>query len=937
MRRTVVRLLSCCALLAVPAVATAQGGTVRGRVTDSAGVAVPLAVVSLSPGTWRARTDPAGRYSITRVTRGRYTLTVRRVGLSAPPVVIDVDDDEVVERDVVMGRVPVSLAGVDVVIGSRVRHTAEDELAVPVDVFTADQIRAQGTTETAQILAQLAPSVNFPRQSVSDATEIVRPFTMRGLSPDHTLVLLNGKRRHHTALTHYYGAGQGAGSSGVDMNAFPASAIDRLEVLRDGAAAQYGSDAIAGVVNVVVRSGAFAPFLTFDAGEYMTGEENLAALPSGGERPSYGRDGRTIDVNGGWGGELGRATFGLFAEYRDREPTNRAGPDPSDMFSSGDADEVTDGGLTAKNNAIPQPNHHWGDGASKDLMTFGNLNVPFGVTGQASLYAFGGWSRREGTGFGYFRAPSSERNWTEIYPNGFLPRFAPDVVDVSAATGVRGAVGGWAYDLGGTLGHNGFEYRLENTLNTSLGPCLDTPCAPGRDGVLGTADDPGIPNKRSFRAGELRFTEAIVNLDASHEYAVGLSSPLNVAVGAAYRRERYQILAGEPGSYVNGFHKASDSSIAPSGSQVFPGFRPADEADADRDNVGAYLDLEGDIVPKLLANVAARWEHYSDFGNNLSGKLAARLQPSPRLTLRATVSTGFRAPSLNQSYYSSVVTNFKDDGTGTPIPFDIGIFPVGSPEARALGARPLKAEKSRHFTAGFAVSPIPNFTFTGDFYLINLDDRVVLTGFLDTDSVASILRGIDSRAEAAQYFTNAIDTRTRGVDVTAAWQSVAAGGTMNLDVAVNWTRTTIPNESSIPLPPELEGTGEELVGRYDEGGLLAMTEERPEWRGTATAQYARGALNGLVRYSHYGKYTSALYSYSEEGVQEYGAKGLVDAEIGWRPIAGFKVSLGARNLFDVYPDRMSAANGFDIFPYPPASPFGYNGRFVYTRLELSGR
>lgn len=923
-------------ILSAPIAAAAQGATIRGVIADSTGNPLAQTTVILDPGGLRATSRDGGEYMISRVPPGTYLLRVRRLGFVAPATEVTVAEGQNVRIDITVRRAPVALA--EVVVGSRARHTAAEELAVPVDVFSAEDIRAQGTSETSQILSQLAPSVNFPRQSVSDATEIVRPFTMRGLSPDHTLVLINGKRRHRTALIHYYGAGQGAGSSGVDMNAIPAGAISQLEILRDGAAAQYGSDAIAGVVNVVLREGAFSPFLTADIGQYMTSEENPAALPDGGSRPSFERDGRTIDVNGGWGLSLGRGSLSLFAEYRDREPTNRAGPDPVDMFVAGDADAVVDGKLVAKNNTIPQPDHHWGDGASRDLMTFASAAFPFDARGSAGLYAFGGYSSREGTGFGYFRPPSSERNWTQIYPNGFLPRFAPDVVDLSGAAGVRGALSDWSYDFGATVGHNRFEYNLENTLNTSLGPCLTSACAPGQDGVLGTADDPGIPNKRNFFAGELRLTEAVGSLDASRQYQIGLASPVNVAIGAAFRNEQYQILAGEPASYINGFHPAQDGSIAPSGSQVFPGFRPADEADASRNNVGAYIDVEGDLMPRLLANVAARYEHYSDFGNKLTGKLAVRFQPTPLLTLRSAVSTGFRAPSLNQSFYSSVVTNFKADPvTGNPVPFEIGIFPVNSAEARALGARPLKAESSRNLSAGLAFTPLENLTVTSDFYLIHVDDRIVLTGFLDTDSVASILRNIGSRAEAAQYFTNAIDTRTRGLDVTGDYTAAALGGTVGVNVAFNYTRTTIPNESSIPLPRELEGTGEELIGKYDEGGLLAMTKERPAWRGTVTGQYTRGWWNGLLRYSHYGEYTSSLYSYSGDDAQTYSAKGLVDAEVGIAPIRGFKLSVGARNLFDVYPDKMSANNGFDIFPFPPASPFGYNGRFVYTRLELTGR
>ena len=937
---SIVLALPVLALFFAPKTAAAQGGTIRGRIADSTGVPIAQAVIVLDPGGLRATSRDNGDYVISRVPSGSYTMRVRRLGYVTPAANVTVAEGQTVRQDFLVNHAAISLT--DVVIGSRARHTAAEELAVPVDVFTPEQIHSQGTTETSQILSQLSPSVNFPRQSVSDATEIVRPFTMRGLSPDHTLVLLNGKRRHHTALTHYYGAGEGAGSSGVDMNAIPAGAIDRIEILRDGAAAQYGSDAIAGVVNVVLKEGVFAPFISGDLGQYMTSKENPAALPDGsGSRPAYPHDGRTVDVNGGWGIPLGRGSLGLFAEYRDRQPTNRAGPDPTDMFVTGDADAVVNGKLVAKNNSIAMPNHHWGDGSSKDIMTFGSANFPFNPANpSAGLYAFGGYSFRKGAGFGYFRPPSSARNWPQIYPNGFLPKFAPDVLDFSAAGGARGLFSGWSYDLGGTVGHNGFKYNLEHTLNASLGPCLTTACAPGADGILGNADDPGIPNKTSIFAGELRYTEAILSLDASHEYAIGLASPVTVAIGTAFRNERYQIVAGEPASYINGFHPAQDGSIAASGSQVFPGFRPADEADAHRNNVGAYVELEGDLVPKLLANVATRFEHYSDFGNKLTGKVALRFQPTQRLTLRSAVSTGFRAPSLNQSYFSSVVTNFEADPvTGNPVPFEIGIFPVNSVEARALGARPLRPESSKNFSAGFAASPVENLTFTSDFYYIAIDKRIAITGFLGngTDSVSAILRNVGSRATTAQFFTNAIDTRTRGLDITGDYTIPTLGGTAGLNAVFNFTRTTIPNEDNIPLPPQLQGTGVTLINKYDEGGLLAITKERPAWRSAVTGLYKRGAWNGMARYSYYGKYTSALYSYSGSDVQNYRGKGLADAELGFTPMPGFKLSLGARNIFDVYPDGMNEGNGFDIFPWPPASPFGYNGRFLYTRVELTGR
>ena len=906
--------------LALPSAALAQTGSIRGRVLDTEGATIASVVVALDGTGLRATPDARGNFVITSIVPGNYVVRARRLGYAAEPVRVTVQAGVASEVNIAMRPTAAHLAGVEVLVGSRAQHTAANELAVPVDILTSEEMRATGTTETSAILSQLTPSVNFPRQSVSDATEIVRPFTMRGLGPDHTLVLINGKRRHHTALVHYYGAGMGAGSSGVDMNTIPVSAIDRMEVLRDGAAAQYGSDAIAGVVNVVLKEGVFAPMFTVDAGRHVTAD--------------FDDDGTTVDVSGGWGIPLGRGSLSLFAEYRDRDGTNRAGADPEDQITSGDRDDIDEfGNVITKNNPVPQPTYHWGDGGEKSWMTFLNAGIPIGTAG-TGFYLFGGYSFREGTGYGYFRHSRDERNWPQQYPFGFLPRFVPDVTDFSVSTGIRGALGEWSYDLGGTLGHSGFVFRLENTLNASLGPCFDAPCAPGPDGILGNADDPGIPNQTEFRAGELRLYEGIATLDAHREFEVGLPSPLSVAFGAAFRRETYEIKAGELGSYVQGFHPDRFGDLAVAGSQVFPGYRPEDEVDAYRNNFGVYLDLESDIAPRLLANIAGRYEHYSDFGSRLTGKLALRYQPSERVTLRTAVSTGFRAPSLNQSYYSSTVTDFKiDQSTGAPVPFEIGIFPVRSAEAQLLGARPLVEETSVNFSGGFALTPTPGLNFTADVYFIALDDRILLSTFLGTDSVASILRNAGSRAEAGQYFTNVLDTETRGVDITGDYEFRAgARGRMNVGVDFNYTRTEVVGD--IVEPPELQGTGASLVDEFIEGGILALEKERPRWRAGLTTQYQGGSFSALARASFYGPFTSALYGYVEETAQEYDPKAIFDAEVGYAFTPTFKVSLGGRNLFDTYPDRMIPDNSFGVFLYPSASPFGFNGRFLYTRFEF---
>ena len=308
----------------------------------------------------------------------------------------------------------------------------------------------------------------------------MRPFTLRGLSPDHTLVLVNGWRRHQTALVNNFTYGMGAGSSGVDLNALPSSALDRVEVLRDGAAAQYGSDAIAGVVNLVLKDGAFTPFVNGDVGRYATDD--------------YPDDGTTVNVNGGWGIPVGRGALGLFGEYRDRKPTNRAWADPFEIAGTGVEDEIDDKGqVIHKNNPVPQPNHHWGDGLEQDALAFANFRMPLNESGSTEIYSFGGYSHRDGEGNPFRRYFDSPRNWPQIYPLGFLPIIGGLVTDYSAAGGVRGLVSGWSYELGGEFGHNDFDHEIRNTLNASLGPCLDVPCAPGADGVLGNADDPGFP------------------------------------------------------------------------------------------------------------------------------------------------------------------------------------------------------------------------------------------------------------------------------------------------------------------------------------------------------------------------------------------------------------------------------------------------------------
>jgi iron complex outermembrane receptor protein len=872
--------------------------------------------VTVAKTTLRVTSGADGRYLVRGVPVGRQTLVARVIGFRPATAEVTVTAGQTATLDLSVARSFVQLAPIDVVVGSRAQHKAADEIAVPVDVFPAEVITKQGTTEVGAILQAVSPSVNFPRNSVTDADDIVRPFTMRGLSPDHTLVLVNGLRRHRTALVHTFAFGMPAGSTGVDLNALPASAIDRIEVLRDGASAQYGSDAIAGVVNLVIKDGVFDPFINADFGRYLVGH-------------NFPDDGNTLNFNAGWGLKLGRGTLGLFTEYRYRDPTNRAWPEEADQLVPGDSDDVDDNGqIISKNNPVPQPNHHLGDGLAKDFMSFANLRLPINQSGSAEFYGFGGWTYRIGTGNGFYRQGLSARNWTQIYPQGFLPEFRPDVVDWSAAGGFRGVAEGWNYDLGASFGRNVFEYNLNNTLNVSLGPCLTAPCAPGLDGILGNADDPGIPNSRSFYAGGLRANELSLTLSLSKQVDLGLPDKVNVAAGAAYRRETFSLVAGEKGSWIQGGHLNVDGEVAPAGSQVFAGFHPNVATDQSRGNAGGYLDLETNLTEQLLVNAAARFENYSDFGSRFSWKGALRYQPAQQFVLRGALSTAFRAPSLAQSFYGSLITSFKlDPNTGRQVAYEIGIFPVGARAARALGSEPLKEEHSLNLSGGFAWSPTDQLNLTADAYLINLDDRILLTSFIGGDSVEKILTANGVQATAGQFFTNIVDTRTTGVDLTGNYRTtIGNSGALTWSAGFNYTKNKVVGQR--PLPTELRGTGAELVDKFTK---IQIERERPNWRGTLAANYTQQRFNALLRFSYYGKYSSAP-GLCDACDQTFGGKGLVDLEVG-RQFGDVRWSIGARNLFDVFPDQNSLDNGYGIFPWPGASPFGYNGRFVYVRAE----
>jgi iron complex outermembrane receptor protein len=866
--------------------------TISGSVTTRAdGLAIPGAVVSVVGADVTTTTDATGKYTL-QVPRSADSLQLRVDGLGLPPKIVDVaTTSATVTVDVAL---TLSFSQ-EITVGSRVAG-AEYEKAVPVDVITRGQIAASGYTETAQLIESITPSFNFPRPTIADGTDTVRPAMLRGLGPDQVLVLINGKRRHQSALVHLNNS-IGRGSTGVDFNAIPLSAIDHIEVLRDGAAAQYGSDAIAGVINIVLTGGVTRPSVTANFGVSTGSFAGNRCTPDGlscspGDDISFS-DGGLGDIAGSWGIGIGKGSLTLAAEYRHHNRTNRASFDPRDQLVPGDA----------ATNPVAQPNHRWGDPDTRDSMVFVNVSEPLNASQTRFLYAFGGFSRREANSAGFFRRAIDARSWPQIYPNGFLPVIEPTVIDGSVAVGLHGAHGGWTYDFSGQFGRNGFAFSVGDSLNVSLGPTA---------------------TKTEFDAGTLFLNQMAANTDISRALPVkGFAGALNLAFGAEYRREHYEIHAGEPDSYRDGGATNQFGGPGAIGAQVFPGFRPSNEVNASRDNIAAYVDAEGDLRTWLRLGASGRAERYSDFGSTLDGKFTARIRPHPAFAIRGSVSTGFRAPSLAQSFFSSAATNFLNLGQGL-VPVESLTLPVASEAAQVLGAVALKPEQSKNVTGGVVITPVRSFEVAVDYYQIVIDDRIVLSGNFTAAPIAALLAPFG--ANSARFFTNAIDTRTNGVDVTSSYRIRLKAGEVSLHGGYNHSETEIVG--AVSTPPQLAAYSSVLFDRLERRRIeCGQPQDSVRFGGSWTI----GPVGLDVNESRYGSFCSFTLNASDD--QEYAAKWLTDVEGSYRA-SQYRLAIGASNLFGVFPDRNSTVNSFNgIQTFPSHSPFGMNGRTVYARIS----
>lgn len=831
-----------------------------------------------------------------------------------------------------------------VTLGTRFEQRTVAESSVPIDVISQREIRQGGYTELAKILQTQVPSFNNPHPTTPDGNTHIRSATLRGLSPDQTLVLVNGKRRH-TASWVNTGGTIGRGAVSTDLNAIPSSAIARIDVLRDGASAQYGSDAIAGVINIVLRddldSGASATYGVTQEGD---GDVWEGSLESG---IKLGADGVVHTT--------------LY--YRDRNATNRALPDTRQFFfgtntatgaptaisgAYGSGISAPPAGITFDPREATVDRNIWryGDADVVEQSVWINAEKPLRADGSLEVYLFGGYGLSEAVSNASARRAGDNNNVRAIYPLGFLPFIDTDSTNVSIGGGVRGKAGEWDWDLSQVLGQNKLKYFTHNTLNATLGASSPT----------------------QFYNGRLQFAQAITNLDGKTSLDLGLPTPLKVAVGAEYRYDHYEIGAGEPNAYINGGFRVLDGPAAGAvptvGAQGFGGIQPRDEVDKSRGSYSLYAEAEQDLNDRLRVSAAVRFEDYSDFGSTVNGKLAARLGLAQGLAARASISTGFHAPALQQRYFGS--TSSRTDPNTNNIIL-ARLFPAGDAAARALGAKDLDSEESVNVTAGVTYEN-SRFTATVDFYQISIDDRIFLSSQFIGAAVQNYLTSVGiSGVEGARFFANAADTETRGVDVTARYRfDLADFGRLTVTAGYNHNQTKL--KSVIPTPASVLALGI-TQPLFDITERIRVTKGQPKDNVQLSGAWDLGRFSFLARLVRYGEYeavaltnlpqtqialfpagsryrtlpteTAGAAAGNQDVIGQFRAKVLTDLDFAYRITDRFTVSVGANNVFDVYPDEVIrstpqrlGADAGGVFRYSEFNPFPYSGAFYYTRVTV---
>ncbi|MDE0359517.1 MAG: TonB-dependent receptor [Gammaproteobacteria bacterium] len=940
--------------------ATAQG-TLRGTVTlAGSGSAIAGAQVSLAGLNIGTITGADGTYLVEPIPVGIHEVVVVLIGYETERRQVTIADGQPTTLNVVLSETVLELEGV-VAVGSRARPRTVTESPVPVDVIPAAEILQQGDTDFANLLRNVVPSFNVNIQPISDAATFVRPANLRGLAPDHTLVLVNGKRRHRGAVITWYGNGLSDGSQGPDIALIPGLVLQQAEVLRDGASAQYGSDAIAGVVNFVLRNERSGGSIDFKTGGYALGETSEPF-----EEGTFPGDGEVYTLSGNVGLPLGETGFlNLTGEYGNANPTDRS-------TQRNDALAL----LASGNSSVRAPAQIWGaPQISNELKLWANMGYVFNDDMQ--LYSHGNYVSKQVEGGFYFRNPGTRsgvfgtRNadgqrilligdmldardgvldgsagcpevrvdddgvvldqrafdhvladpdcftFQKLFPGGFTPQFGSYLLDASAVAGLKGASGDLSWDASASWGRSNLDFYMYNTVNASLGP--DQPCADAsREISFVVPDQPCTP---WFNPGIYDQQETNFNVDLSY----ALNERTNLAGGAEWRNERFEIIRGSTESWTEG--PLATQGFTP-GSNGFTGFGPLTEGAWNRNNFAAYGDLEvREPEGAWTFGAAGRVERFSDFGTTVNGKLAGRVSASEKLGLRASVSTGFRAPSPGQQNAFNISTIYD------PAIMDLtnnGTIPSTSPLAREFGGEPLKPETSVNLALGTVYDDGP-FSLSLDFFQIRVSDR--LTTSADRELTPAEIEQLIAQdiirpggvLARFRFFINDFATRTDGIDLVGAYDVRGAGGsTTTFSSAWNWTRTTVTDFNPKTL------TSHRI--RILEQGL-------PGVRGNLAMNHAfPGGSRFLVRASYWGGYFDGEQPYYEsdpENTIDYPARILFDVEASRKLAERWTLTAGAQNLLNTYPEEYPGAAAGVGNRFGQFTPFGFNGGFYYTRLGYS--
>ena len=916
-------------------------GTIRGTVKDATGQALPGASVQVQGSRGGTITDNSGNYSLGSPT-GKQVLIISFVGYSTQRIDVVVTEGTIIQQDVALTEVG-DLTNVTV-IGSRNASRTRVQTPVPVDVIPIAQVVNEiGQVDVNQILTFIAPSFQSARQTISDGTDHVDPAQLRGLGTDQVLVLINGKRRHQSALVNVNGT-VNRGQVGTDMSAIPATAIDRIEILRDGASAQYGSDAIAGVINIVLkkRTGLLEAGISY--GGYVSDyDKNYALFKTTGKTDDPSEkitDGNTVQGSIGYGFNIGKGYLSLTGELINRLGTNRTGTYTGAVYPNVGGVNRDDSIMAARGQTRNTFDMRVGNSAMKGGAAFYNFAYPMGNSGE--LYIFGGFSKKNGEATGIYRYPSGipgnatkyAPNVFAMYPNGFLPEIHSDIMDFSTAAGFRTKFNEWNFDISNTFGINKFEFDVENSVNYTQF------AVPGN-------------NQTTFEAGGLKFWQNTVNADVSRKYDV--LQGLNVAAGLEYRVEAFGITSGEEASYKN----YDVDSKAAAGAQVFPGFVNTIGDDKTRNAVGVYVDLEQDITDKFLVTGALRYENYSDFGSTLNYKFSARYSLSDAFHLRASLSSGFRAPSMQQRFFEKTNTLFVSQG-GALVPVQAGTFTNDSEPAQILGIPKLKEETSQNYSVGFTARPFKGFELTVDAYQIDIDDRIILTNNFTGGNDSALKAQLAAvGASTANFFTNAIDTRARGLEAVASYNlNFLKQHSLRTTLAMTFIDNEVkkgPDGKPIIHASDILVNSGQLANYFNREDQSRVEVANPKNKVSLMFNYRYSKFSAMLRFVNFGKVTyldpsidpanpgafpmNAFNGNQRETLdQEFSAKTVTDISLSYQILKPLTITIGANNVFDVYQDMHTHSGNMSLgrFVYSRrVQQMGFNGAYYFGRLRFA--